>query len=72
MAENTPIPEQIYALKELAPIAILILAYVLFMPNTGSPQFSTLETHQQFIALSAIPTIIFSLHRFVKRKEPKQ
>ncbi|MGZ0745744.1 hypothetical protein [Haloparvum sp. AD34] len=58
-----------YDWRPAGPILILLLLYVLFMPNSGSPPLSSLELHQQVIALSAIPTIFGSIYWFVKANE---
>jgi len=58
-----------YDLKPLAPVAVLLALYGLFMPATGSPSLWSLALHQQAIAVSALPTIAGSLYWFQKANE---
>jgi hypothetical protein len=49
------------------PMVIILAAYALFMPRTGSPPIQSLALHQQIIALSSTPTMFWCLYRFYKR-----
>lgn len=50
--------------RSFIPMWILMALYILFMPHSGSPPFGSLQLHQQVIALTAWPSMIWSLWRF--------
>jgi hypothetical protein len=47
------------------PIGPVFIAYLIWMPATGSPAFGELQLHQQLIALSFLPALVWTLWRFV-------
>lgn len=52
--------------KASEPMGPVFLAYIIWMPATGSPALNELALHQQIIALSSLPAMAWSLWRFHK------
>jgi hypothetical protein len=42
---------------------VVLLLYILFMPSTGGPTFGSLALHQQVIATTSLPAMLWSIWR---------
>jgi hypothetical protein len=49
--------------RAFIPMWVVLLLYILFMPTTGNPSFSSLALHQQVIATTALPAMLWSIWR---------
>lgn len=52
--------------KAFTPMGPVFIAYILWMPTTGSPGLAELALHQQIIALLSLPAMAWSTWRFHK------
>lgn len=49
--------------RAFIPMWVVLLLYILFMPSTGSPAFESLALHQQMIATTSLPAMLWSIWR---------